>query len=74
MTRRNLKTARQKLAAFTKCPYSSRKDFNAADWMIHDIRKILKGSYYIMGLKRAGKETLMQKKWDQLSLNLFKRS
>ena len=51
MKRRNLKTARQKLAAFTKCPYSSRKDFNAADWMIHDIRKILKGSYYIMGLK-----------------------
>ena len=74
MTKRNLKTARQKMAAFTNCPYFSRKDFNAADWMIHDIRKILKGSYYIMGLKRAGKETLMQKKWDQLSLNLFKRS
>ena len=74
MTRRNLKTARQKLAAFTKYPYSSRKDFNAADWMIHDIRKILKGSYYIMGLKRAGKETLMQKKWDRLSLGLLKKS
>ena len=50
------------------------KDFNAADWMIHDIGKILKGSYYIMGLKRAGKETLMQKKWDRLILGLFKRS
>ena len=58
MKRRNLKTARQKLAAFTKCPYSIRKDFNAADWMIHDIRKILKGSYYIMGLKRARERNL----------------